>query len=423
MKLTPKFSYSLIGAFVLSIVSLLFTQCNTKSIAVVSSSQGPDFGAGKLDARCLLFHRRPDTTDLYFKIDVLELLPQSKVFSGEQLNLTTCIKWKNSESRDSLCKQFQLENVIGNGAVMGVMQFPMSAGTWDIMVEITEEKTRKKDILVMSTEKLMNANHADDFLCIHPSSGTPFFDNEILSGDSVWIIHSSGDMSQSVTRFCAKESKLPPPPFSDASAEVFSIADFQDFHRVSHHNKYLAFRAEEGYYTIAADNKSGMGLSFICSDSGLYYLSDPAELASSLRYITTKSEFDLIVKSPEVKKSIDNYWLECAGSKDRARELISLYYGRVQYANRYFSTFTKGWRTDRGLVYIIYGPPHEVSEDENYLRWYYEDDSQDGIIFNFKKSSLPHIGLNYQLERSADFKNTWEIRVQQWRHGKVYGKM
>ncbi|MFM7901471.1 MAG: hypothetical protein ACKPAD_05745, partial [Bacteroidota bacterium] len=103
-------------------------------------SQGPDYGAGKLDARCMVYHRNADTSDLYFKIDVLELIPQSKVFSGEELNLTTCIKWNATKVRDSLCKEFQLKDLNGFGSLMGVIQFPLAHGVWDIQVEITDDK-------------------------------------------------------------------------------------------------------------------------------------------------------------------------------------------------------------------------------------------------------------------------------------------
>jgi GWxTD domain-containing protein len=387
------------------------------------SSQGPDYGAGKLDARCLLYHRSADTSDLYFKIDVLELLPQAKVFSGEQLNLTTCIKWKKSDARDSLCKEFQLESFNGYGSVMGVIQFPLAQGDWDIQVEITDDKSRKKDIIRLRTEKQIKANHAHDFLCFNPLSGRPFFSNEILLGDSVILMHSSGGVDHVQIEHCDKELKLPPPPFSDSQSEVITRADLHEFQKVNRYHKFCAFRAAEGYYSATNGSDAGEGLSFVVTHTGLYTLSNPNDLAASLRYITTKSEYDLIMKSPELKKAIDNYWLECAGSKERARELISLYYGRVEYANRYFSSYTKGWRTDRGLIYIIYGPPREVYEDEQHLRWYYEDQGEEGVIVNFKKSYSNGIGWHYLIERSPNFKASWESRVQQWRQGKMYGKV
>ncbi|HEY5214086.1 MAG TPA: GWxTD domain-containing protein [Acidobacteriaceae bacterium] len=36
------------------------------------------------------------------------------------------------------------------------------------------------------------------------------------------------------------------------------------------------------------------------------------------------------------------------------------YYGRIAYANQHFRGVTPGWRTDRGRVYILYGPPDSI---------------------------------------------------------------
>ena len=113
MKRTQTNRYRFIVVCTFSFAWFALVRCNPRTSLVTMPSQGPDYGAGKLDARCLVYHRNADTSDFYFKIDVLELIPQSKVFSGEELNLTTCIKWKASNVRDSLCKEFHLDVLNG----------------------------------------------------------------------------------------------------------------------------------------------------------------------------------------------------------------------------------------------------------------------------------------------------------------------
>ncbi|MDZ7822184.1 MAG: GWxTD domain-containing protein [Candidatus Marinimicrobia bacterium] len=41
-------------------------------------------------------------------------------------------------------------------------------------------------------------------------------------------------------------------------------------------------------------------------------------------------------------------------------ELMNEYYYRVQTANQRFSGQREGWRSDRGMIYIIYGEPDAV---------------------------------------------------------------
>ncbi|MFM7104482.1 MAG: GWxTD domain-containing protein, partial [Flavobacteriales bacterium] len=335
----------------------------------------------------------------------------------------TCIKWKKASFRDSICQEFQLQSLNGKGSVLGVMPFPLTEGNWEILVEITDVKSRKKDIIRLNSDKLPVANHAHDYLLINSTLGVPFFSNEIVRGDTVQILHSSGKSNDLRLEYCSREFKLPPPPFSDNLSDVLADSDLEEVIISASHNNSIEFIAQEGYYRATKESETGMGNSWVTTQSGLHSLTDIKELAASLRYITTKSEYDLILKGPEIKKSVDNYWLECAGSMERARELIALYYSRVEYSNRYFSSFTEGWRTDRGLIYIIYGPPRETYEDEQYVRWYYEETGEDGVVFNFKKTLLPKVGWIYLLERSPNLKTSWENRVQQWRSGNVYGKV
>lgn len=41
-------------------------------------------------------------------------------------------------------------------------------------------------------------------------------------------------------------------------------------------------------------------------------------------------------------------------------ELQEEYFRRVRYSNLMFTVFQDGWKTDRGLIYILFGPPNEV---------------------------------------------------------------
>jgi GWxTD domain-containing protein len=41
-------------------------------------------------------------------------------------------------------------------------------------------------------------------------------------------------------------------------------------------------------------------------------------------------------------------------------EKMALYYARIEYANKHFTRYREGWRTDMGLVFILLGPPSNV---------------------------------------------------------------
>ena len=81
------------------------------------------------------------------------------------------------------------------------------------------------------------------------------------------------------------------------------------------------------------------------------YLITPAERAA-FKKLTTDDERD---------QFIEEFWRRrnpSPGSSENSfKEEI---YRRIAYANEHYSSGIPGWRTDRGHIYIMYGPPDEV---------------------------------------------------------------
>ncbi|CUT03897.1 GWxTD domain-containing protein, partial [Candidatus Kryptobacter tengchongensis] len=114
---------------------------------------------------------------------------------------------------------------------------------------------------------------------------------------------------------------------------------------------------------------------------------DLDEEFSKAVYISTQEEKNMYSKLMGVeakRRFIGLFWARRGGIEFRKK-----YLDRVEQANEKFTTrFLPGWRTDRGRVYIIYGPPDEVERypySENmkpYEIWHYYN-LQGGVIFVF----------------------------------------
>ena len=58
-------------------------------------------------------------------------------------------------------------------------------------------------------------------------------------------------------------------------------------------------------------------------------------------------------------------------------ELMDQYYYRVSYTNEHFTSFSPGWKTDMGMIYILFGPPDDTQRSfstgnrNTYETWYY----------------------------------------------------
>ena len=76
---------------------------------------------------------------------------------------------------------------------------------------------------------------------------------------------------------------------------------------------------------------------------------------------------------------VDLYWKKMDPTPNTLEnELLLQLNKRVKYVNNNFSILMSGWRTDRGKIYIIYGPPDfsESYKDEfgnSYQKWFYQN--------------------------------------------------
>ena len=91
-----------------------------------------------------------------------------------------------------------------------------------------------------------------------------------------------------------------------------------------------------------------------------------------LAYLASADEISVIRSAPKPKAALDEFWIKCGGNVEKARELIRIYYTRVLYSNYYFTSYKEGWRTERGMIYIIYGPPDKVYKTTEGESWGYK---------------------------------------------------
>jgi len=121
------------------------------------------------------------------------------------------------------------------------------------------------------------------------------------------------------------------------------------------------------------------------------------------------------------KLAVDNFWINTAGSIDKARELIRIYYNRVFYANYFFVSYKEGWKTDRGMIYIIYGPPDVLYKNDEEERWIYRNSKgTENISFTFRKVENPFTQNDFVLNRSDELDSRWGEAISSWRNGLIF---
>ena len=81
-------------------------------------------------------------------------------------------------------------------------------------------------------------------------------------------------------------------------------------------------------------------------------------------YIITdeeKTAFHRLATDEEREQFIEQFWLRRDPTPDtEENEFKEEHYRRIAYANDHYASGIPGWKSDRGRIYIIYGPPDEI---------------------------------------------------------------
>ncbi len=87
-------------------------------------------------------------------------------------------------------------------------------------------------------------------------------------------------------------------------------------------------------------------------------------LREDVAYIITDEEraaFKRLQTAEEMEQFIEQFWLRRDPTPDTAEnEFKEEHYRRIAYANERFASGIPGWKTDRGRIYITFGPPDEI---------------------------------------------------------------
>ena len=119
-------------------------------------------------------------------------------------------------------------------------------------------------------------------------------------------------------------------------------------------------------------------------------ISDLDLAIKQMRYIAKEDEYEKIEEADtdeSKRKLFDDFWAKRDPDPATKRnEYMEEYYSRVEYANKNFSHYQAGWKTDMGMVFILFGSPNNVErhpfdiDAKPYEIWSYYDYNR-SVIF------------------------------------------
>ena len=130
-------------------------------------------------------------------------------------------------------------------------------------------------------------------------------------------------------------------------------------------------------------------------------------LEQDVAYIISDEErgaFKNLSNDEEREAFIENFWLRRNANPDSPEnEFREEHYRRIAYANEHFAAGKPGWKTDRGHIYISFGPPDSIDAHPSGGQYERPQDEGGGSTATFpfevwRYRYLESIGENVELE-------------------------
>ena len=267
-----------------------------------------------------------------------------------------------------------------------------------------------------------NNSSSQYFLITEKENDVPVFRNFVTKKVDLKLESEINKEKEIFGRYYFREFPVSPPPFSTTNVVKFKYSPDSTIIYQFNNNGQLFFTAQDsGFVFFQTDTSKRIGKTLYRFPDNYPKVTHANSLVKSIRYISTKNEYSSMLLAENTKLALDKFWLDRTGNKERARELIRKYYSRVEDANRLFTSFHEGWKTDRGMISIIFGPPRVVNKSQDTETWIYGDENNMMTLrFVFYQVNNPFSNNDYKLNRGNGYRTNWYRAVEAWRNGRVY---
>lgn len=405
---------------------LLFFACGSSNDWQKGRAEAFSKGGEALSPSFRIYHPSVDSTVIFIKVDHDQLLyTRSRASDPFRAELKVKFKLRDREGELLLTDSTSLTDE-GKDEERSIGRLPFR---WEREPKKGWLEIKARDMKRDRTSWFRKRfdrdgpNARQNFVPIHPEKGDPFFRNYFSETERIGLRYERSKPERLHVRAYVREFPLPPPPFATDEFRSFdySADSIFTFSRDSAHLFEVPV-PDTGFYHLQVDTAADRkGFSYFDLGADHPKVTSVEKMLGPIRYLTSEDEFEQLERHDDLKAAVDSFWVAKGGSHERARKLIEAYYGRVERANRFFTSHVAGWKTDRGLVHVIFGEPERVIRDKNGEKWVYgTGDGRMRLTFEFERVENPFTTEDMSLERHTKYKRPWYQAVEAWRNGRIY---
>jgi GWxTD domain-containing protein len=386
-------------------------------------------GGGPLQLQARVHNHSPEHSLIHYKLNTRDLLYKGDGTGGPyraqvRIMYESYTDWSTRTLLDSASTYVQdrTDDPAEDKELIGSLEMRRNENRTFVLKITARDLNRESQNSVFLRVERDPHGTRQYFLPIDPATDLPLFDDHLTTGRAVKV---RCDMLAGRTLTASHhpvDANLPTPVFTTGTQKrteqppdsLFTV-------RLDSTGTFLLQLDKPGVYHLRTDSARGTGYTLFVLAETYPHVGTGADMLRPLRYITSMQEFDRITNAANVRQAIEKFWLDAAGDRERAREAIRIYYSRVENANRHFTSHVEGWRTDRGLVHIIFGAPSSIYKTDLNETWIYgEENNLMSLTFNFTKRTSAFTDNDLVLERDPMLKGAWYRNVESWRNGRVY---
>jgi len=287
-----------------------------------------------------------------------------------------------------------------------------------MVLEVHHLRSNQKsyaDIRLVGTKPLLR----EEFAAFDAKGLFPVFQGFVLKGSAVMLRNSTkSEKTFYATRFRQDFGPAPAPMYLSQLPANQNLQVDSTF--IVQANQVFTL-AKEGLYLFRKDTNDFHGIGLRVEPQGFPKLTQKEQLILPLTYISTSDELKKLLNSQELKKDLDRYWLKLlSGNANKAKAVIKEYYKRIREANLMYASFKEGWKTDMGMVYVVFGVPQEILRGKDIQQWtYYGTKNYSKVTFSFTRKPNQFVDDHYTLVRYIEYEPIWYPTVELWRKGTI----
>jgi|LGVF01.1.fsa_nt_gb GWxTD domain-containing protein len=371
------------------------------------------------------YHISDEVTRFYFIIPPGDILyvrnPKTLEFEASAEIEYQIIKPENSTNRTierGVVKIERIEKKIPDNAIIGYFDVNIPDGSFYYANIVLDDKLRKHQFQDLLTIDKKNKGSKENFIITDSINSVMFLDY-VDSSTKVKISSERIKASTFIITRYLPISDYPIPIYVERNTPRAKVT--RDTTYTINSDEYITLD-KAGIYFVQNDTSKTIGLTILNFYEGFPLVSQRSNMAPPMRYITSDDEFnELSIGTTASKLETEKIWASMSNDLPKTEKQLTTYYKRVQFANVYFTSYKEGWRTDRGLVYTIFGPPSNIYKSPKEEKWVYGIDNPIlDFEFSFRKISNPLTSNDFILLRDDRKKEIWKKAVEHWRKGKVF---